>query len=227
MERLYKHDQSPETLGNVIGGVTWAGSNEENRSFHEAFTESLRTVAIPGRDKLHLRQRYIHMVKKYRRLRKSWQRFYWTSKVTVTLGSIIVPALITLDDEFEDRSVRSQAIYYVVFGISLIVSMTNGLQELFAVTKRFFTLATTEEALIQEGWSFLSLSGKYKVFEAHSDAFKAFANRIEKLHAGATNSTMALTREADDHQQDASSALQSNASEGAFSTGPPVIITER
>ena len=121
-----------------------------------------------------------------------------SSRIMITTGSIIIPALLTLDNEISERSTASQAIYYATFGISLMVTITNSLAELMQVSKKFYTYATVKESLSTEGWNFLSLSGKYKNYTDHSECWRKFVNKVEKLNTSAVQSNLILSI----HKQD-------------------------
>ena len=187
-------ERTPSELADyTLDGVPWGGHYQHKRKFELAFQEALRSVPIAGSEKLNIMERYVKLTCQYKWKRKKWKLLSGFARVAVTVGSIIIPALITLDDEIRERSTTSQAIAYTVFSIGLLVSIINGLQELFSATQRFITVGTTEELLVAEGWAFISLSGRYRRYE-HSECWRHFLNRTEKIHAAAVNATMALTR---------------------------------
>ena len=84
-------------------------------------------------------------------------------------------------------------IYYTTFSISLLVTITNSLAELMQISKKFYTYATVKESLTTEGWSFLSLSGKYKHYTDHSECWRKFINKVEKLNTNAIQSNLILS----------------------------------
>lgn len=185
---------------NTLDGVPWNEGGEETRSFVESFTEVLKTCSLTGRSKLILRQRFLNMYLYYENRHKYMNIFHNGSRVVVTVGSIIIPALLTLDNEISDRSTTSQAIYYATFSLSLIVTVTNSISELMQIGKKYYTYATVKENLVNEGWSFLSLSGKYKHYTDHSECWRKFVNKTEKLNSNAVNSNLILsTQKHDDH----------------------------
>ena len=180
-------------LGDVLDGIRWNGNKEDSRPFTDAFTEVLRTCGLTGRAKLIIRQRFLKLYKKYK------DRFFYTSmffnigRITITVGTIIIPALITLDNEISERSAASQAIYYTTFSISVIISITNGLGELMQLSKKYYTYASAKEYLTSEGWSFLSLSGKYKHCSDHAECWRKFIANIETYNSHATLSDLILS----------------------------------
>lgn len=190
----------PENLQLTLDGVDWGGKGQNKRKFPQAFEEALRCVNMTGTQKLAINERFVNVATKYRAGRKRWGVISSVSRVVVTVGSILVPGMVILDDEITERSQASQAIAYVVFGVSLTVSIVNGLQELFSATKRFITLSTTEEMLVTEGWLFIGLSGKYSRFEDHRAGFAYFMNRIEKINSVAVQVTNSLAMRPDEQR---------------------------
>ena len=71
------------------------------------------------------------------------------------------------------------------------------------VSKKYYTYATVKEALVTEGWSFLSLSGKYKNYTDHLECWRKFVNKVEKLNTSAVSSNLILsTQKPDEHSFD-------------------------
>jgi len=197
-----------QSMDNTLDGVQWNGNNEDKRQFPEAFTEVLKTCSLTGRSKLIIRQRFLNMYRYYRKKYKYSNLLHNSSRIIVTIGSIIIPALLTLDNEISNRSVTSQTLYYVTFSVSLAVTLTNSLAELTQISKKYYTYATVKESLVTEGWSFLSLSGKYKIYTDHSECWRKFLNKIEKLNTSAVNSNLILsTHKPDDNIVDHKIAL--------------------
>lgn len=190
-------------MGNTLDGVPWNEGGEDKRDFPVAFTEVLKTCLLTGRSKLIIRERFLNLYRHYRKKHKYTNIFHTSSRVIVSVGSIIIPALLTLDNEISERSLTSQTLYYTTFSISLLVTLTNSLAELMQTSKKYYTYATVKESLVNEGWSFLSLSGKYKDYTDHSECWRKFVHRVEKLNTNAVSSNLILsTQKPDDHISD-------------------------
>lgn len=179
-------------LEDQLDGVTWNGNGEDKREFPLAFTEVLRTVGLTGRTKLIIRQRFLNLYNHYNKKYKTTNFLHNSSRIIITVGSIIIPALLTLDNEISERSQSSQIIYYTTFSISLVVTLTNALTELMQISKKFYNYATTRENLKTEGWLFLSLSGKYKDYSDHTECWRKFVNKVEKFNTQATSAELIL-----------------------------------
>ncbi len=79
-------------------------------------------------------------------------------------------------------------IYWVTWGISLLVTISNGILTLFKIDKKYYFLHTTYEQLQSEGWQFLELTGRYsgilnrhKRIPTHANQFLYFCYAIEKI----------------------------------------------
>lgn len=182
---------------NEVEGVQWFGNNEVIRDFVTNFTEGIRVTDMSGRAKLFIRQRYLNLFSKYDTKYKKSRFTNNTARIIVTIGALLIPALLSVDDEIKERSQASQIIYYTTFSISLIVSLVNALAELMQVSKRFYANATTHQILQQEGWSFLLLRGPYKHYVNHRQCWQRFLYRVEKIHQSAVTSGLLLHRQHD------------------------------
>lgn len=182
---------------NEVEGVQWFGNNEVMRDFVTNFTEGIRVTEMSGRAKLFIRQRYLSLFSKYDKRYKKSRLTNNTARIIVTIGALLIPALLSIDDEIKERSQASQIIYYTTFSVSLIVSLVNALAELMQVSKRFYANATTHQILQQEGWSFLLLRGTYKHYSNHRQCWQRFLYRVEKIHQSAVTSGLLLHRQQD------------------------------
>ena len=107
----------------------------------------------------------------------------------VTVGSLLVPALLSIQSPGSVSSVTSpDTIYWSTWAVSLAVTMSNGILALFKIDKKYFTLNTVLEQLTSEGWQFLELSGRYSGHfgdhihkPTHKNQFVFFCNSVEKI----------------------------------------------
>ena len=85
-------------------------------------------------------------------------------RAVVTVGSITVPALLTLTSDTT----------WLTWAISLAVTICNGVLTLFKIDKKYYSLHTTMHVLETEGWQYVGLAGKYSKPRDHVTA--AFTN---------------------------------------------------
>jgi hypothetical protein len=134
-------------------------------------------------DKHILKSRFLYEVLNYDARRDYTKKYYNGFRFTVTVGSILLPAILSigqmdpdkLPDNFDDIS------YWTAWSISLMVTVSNGFLQLFSLDKNYFEYAITSEQLKTEGWQFLQLSGKYDEYPDHKSAYRPFCKSIELI----------------------------------------------
>ena len=147
--------------------------------------EIIESLELEEYKKLILRKRFLQEVILYDKKSRTAEFFYIFFSLFVTIGSIILPALLSIQqlDYSEDDSVDDlyrQRVYWTTWGISLLVSMFNGILQLFSLGKQYVSYNTTREKLISEGWQYFQLSGDYED-STHEDSFTDFCEEIEKI----------------------------------------------
>ncbi len=179
----------------TVEDVKWTNEDgTREKEFLAVFERTLRVTKMSGRAKLFICSRYGNIFTRYRGKYKRTQCLNNVFRVVISIGALLVPALLTIDDEVNDRSQSSQAIYYTTFGLSLLVSITSTVAELTQLSKRFYANATTNQILQQEGWAFLLLRGRYKYFSSHRECWQDFLWRVERINQRATSSDLMLYR---------------------------------
>lgn len=134
------------------------------------------------RDILHIR--YYPLFKNYQRRCLFYAIIFHLSRFIVTVGSITVPALLSIKISGIDYE-------WITWSISLAVTIFNGILTLFKIDKKYYFLHTTKACLESEGWQYVSLSGKYSKLPAsshdhtatntHEIQFMNFCLSIEKI----------------------------------------------
>jgi hypothetical protein len=107
-------------------------------------------------------------------------RFHWLQGAVV-VASAAVPALIALRElKFVGES---NGLWLSVGAIvaSLIVATFSGLERLFGFGDIWREKRKAAEIIKSEGFSFFELCGSYADFKTHEEAFKQFAENVEKL----------------------------------------------
>ena len=147
--------------------------------------EIIDNLELEDYKKLILRKRFLQQVILYDKKSRHAEFFYIFFSLFVTIGSIILPALLSIQqlDYSEDDSVDEEyrtKVYWTTWGISLLVSIFNGILQLFSLGKQYVSYNTTREKLISEGWQYFQLSGDYED-STHEDSFTDFCEEIEKI----------------------------------------------
>ena len=110
---------------------------------------------------------------------------FHTSRTIITVGSLIVPALLSI--QYTNSSGSNLTIYWTTWVVSLLVTICNGLSTLLKLDKNYYHLHTVREQLISDGWQYAELTGKYSGFHTphrtatHENQFVFFSHSIEKI----------------------------------------------
>lgn len=160
----------------------------------ETFEIALRETTLTPLQKVIFQQRFINVLKSFEKRCIYMSVFFHILRIFVTVGSLIVPALLSI--QYSDTSASSTitdpesfayAIYWATWVISLLVTTSNGIVSVFKVDKKYFFLHTTMEQLKSEGWQYLELSGRYSGFytpkfkPSHDNQFIYFCHAVEKI----------------------------------------------
>ncbi len=109
------------------------------------------------------------------------QKRYYLLRLTAIIGGVIVPSLVSLNISGEGIMA---SIRWLTFFISLLVAISVAVEEFFHYGERWRHYRRTVECLKIEGWKFFQMSGLYKDYKNHAEAYPAFAGRIEDILAG-------------------------------------------
>ncbi|MGF1937798.1 MAG: DUF4231 domain-containing protein [Nostoc sp. ChiQUE02] len=98
-------------------------------------------------------------------------------RMITIIGGVIVPALIG----FQKGNQKWQEIVgWSAFGLSQVVAVSAAVEEFFGHGEKYRSYRNTAEGLKIEGWQFFQMAGPYRQFNAHSDAYTIFAERVEQ-----------------------------------------------
>jgi Protein of unknown function (DUF4231) len=133
--------------------------------------------------------RFCGIIKHYRSRVRLVSCLFNIMRFIVTVGSLLVPALLSIQSPGSVSAVTSSdTIYWSTWAVSLAVTMSNGILALFKIDKKYFTLNTVLEQLTSEGWQYLELSGRYSGHfgdhihkPTHKNQFVFFCNSVEKI----------------------------------------------
>lgn len=146
------------------------------------FSEVIDNLELSTTQKNILKERYVILVEQmcYRAYRISV--IYHVSHAVVTVGSLVVPALLSIQYMTTENQV-----YWVTWVVSLLVTTCNGLLTLFKIDKKYMFLHTNKEHIVSEGWQYAGLSGRYSGFytpgqvPTHANQYIFFSHMIEKI----------------------------------------------
>jgi len=141
----------------------------------------IEQLELGNKEKLAIRSRFLTLFHKYKAESKKYEHLYNFSRVIITFGSISIPSLLTIET-IVDKSIS----FWVVWTLSLAVSILNAYVSLFKIDKNYYSLTALCEQMNSEFWQFNSLCGRYSGFYTHSEPthmnqFIYFMNNIEKI----------------------------------------------
>jgi hypothetical protein len=169
----------------------------------------LNQLTLEGHQRDIFHVRYIPLLRSYEARALLFAIIFHVSRTIVTVGSITVPALLSLQDV--DK--------WLTWSISLAVSICNGILTLFKIDKKYYSLHTTWHVLESEGWQYIALSGKYSHLKnepqqqpTHKNQFSNFCLAIEKIKMSQVEEEYWKTQEIKDKNQHATGPILPTAS---------------
>jgi hypothetical protein len=149
------------------------------------FTEVLKDLPLDPLKKMILTARYTRLVNELEQQTFRISFCFHTSRCIITVGSLIVPALLSI--QYTNGNTSNLSIYWTTWVVSLLVTICNGLSTLLKLDKNYYHLHTVRERLISDGWQYAELTGKYSGTRTphhpptHENQFVFFSHSIEKI----------------------------------------------
>jgi len=145
--------------------------------------------------KIIIKERYVPLLETYERRCFRLAYAYHLARLLITVGSLVVPALLSIQytntgtssTSYSDPDSFSYRIYWATWVLSLLVTTSNGIVSVFKLDKKYYFIHTTYEQLRSEGWQYLGLSGRYGgsltigQVPSHENQFIYFCHMIEKI----------------------------------------------
>lgn len=133
-----------------------------------------------------LKERYRFLLREYRRRSWIYAWMFYIFRITMTVGSLAVPALLSIKTYTTSTSDIETPLYWFTWALSLAVTTSNGLITLFRLDKRYFSIYATTERMRSEMWQYLSLSGRYSghfggMRPTHKNQYVYFFSKLEKI----------------------------------------------
>ena len=147
----------------------------------QALYDIFEKLDIDIQQKIVLQDRYLRVLENFHLRSKKLSVAYYTARIIVTVGSILVPAFLSIQDSCNDRT-----IHWITWVLSLGVTISNGFMTLFKLDKKYYFINTTLEMLHSEGWQYIGLTGRYSAKDSdieatHENQFKIFFRMAEKI----------------------------------------------
>jgi hypothetical protein len=182
-------------------------SNYTDQLKHE-FNTIFATLALSSVQTAFLKSRWLDQVLWMENKSASCRDRHFRLRLVTIVGGVIVPILVTLN---LGNQKAQNALKATTIGISGLVAVTSAVEEFFQYGKRWYSYRRAAESLKAEGWQFFQLSGPYRTYTTHKDAFITFVDHIEDIiqrdvEVYVTQSQQKKTEQKGDDQE--SSSLQ-------------------
>lgn len=148
----------------------------------------LTILSLSDSKKALFKLRYLDILENYKGRAFRYAVAFHTLRVIVGVGSLFVPALLSIQEVNKNQNSDLQVVlYWGTWILSLMVTMSNGMFTLFKVDKKYYFIHTILEQLRSEGWQFLMLTGRYSLYRTidisgtHDNAFALFCHMVEKI----------------------------------------------
>ena len=148
-------------------------------------------ISLSSHNKLVINERFIPMVNHMisQSIRSNF--FYIILQSTITVGSILVPALLSTEEKniitnstHEEDIIYSHNLYWSIWGLSVAVTLSNAIIQLSSLDKKYIVRQIHVSQMKKEGWLFIDKAGDiYEKFKNknHNDFITLFWDRIENL----------------------------------------------
>lgn len=128
------------------------------------FQQALATITLDATQRTIIEERYVHLLDISRARCRRMARLFHLNRSIVTLGSILVPALLSIQHVDIGNAVPTynQGVFWTTWILSLLVTASNGIMTMFKLDKKYYLLHASYEQLKSEGWQYIALTGKYR-----------------------------------------------------------------
>lgn len=155
-----------------------------NHNQIQLIKEAFDVIGIEENQRLIIKHRFTSLLEEYGDRSWRYSISFHSLRITITIGSLIVPAILSV--QFTGTQ-TSLSVYWIVWFLSLIVTISNALLTLLKVDKKYYTINTVFHHIVSEGWLYVELSGKYSGFKTpgeaptHKNQFVYFCHSLEKI----------------------------------------------
>lgn len=140
-------------------------------------SELIEQLELTPLQKQFMKSRWLDQVMWLEGKSKKCQNRYYRLRMVTIIGGVIVPALVSINIGASEI----QVIFgWIAFGLSQAVAISAAVEEFFHYGELYRQYRNTAEVMKMEGWYFLQLSGRYRDFTNHEEAYSTFAETVEQ-----------------------------------------------
>jgi hypothetical protein len=157
---------------------------QHNHNQIQLIKDAFDVIGIDMNQKLIIKHRFTSLLEEYGDRSWRYSISFHTLRMTITIGSLIVPAILSV--QFTGAQ-SSSSVYWIVWFLSLTVTISNAMMTLMKIDKKYYILNTVFHHIVSEGWLYIELSGKYSGFKTpgetptHKNQFIYFCHTLEKI----------------------------------------------
>jgi hypothetical protein len=171
--------------------VSWFWFQSQFKKDYRKTIESISDNELSELNKMLLRKRFIPILKTMELEMKRVSTGFTLFQIVTTLGSIVVPALLSIEDRnfsFNttnlDLERQSHNLYWTTWAISIAVTISNAFNQLLGLEKKYIIRNIHLSQMKKEGWSFLEKSGNVygkDPSKTRNELIYIFWKRVETL----------------------------------------------
>lgn len=171
------------------------------KHFKHSIQDVINDVELPETKKRIIMKRVVKEIVKAEWISTMICTLYYVLRFSVAIGSVLLMALLLLSKLSFATETTSQVLFWLSWSFSVIVNISNEIMYAFGIDKKFYINTLILEKLKSEVWQYIELSGKYKKFHSHEEAYKDFVHRIEKLKIANVIHNLELSEHESSHSQ--------------------------
>ena len=190
--------------------LSWLVNRSKFAKRFKRILDKTEEESLSGYNKLLINERFLPMVNHMISESIRSSVFYVILQSTTTLGSIMVPALLSIEENniiinstAAEDIIYSHNLYWTIWGLSLAVSLSNAIIQLSNLDKKYVMRQIHVSQMKKEGWLFLGKSGniynKYKR-KKHDEFINIFWDRIETFRFDQILNNLAFDRLENENQ---------------------------
>ncbi len=152
---------TPETQAKVVEGIGVSVLNDPSLSLEQ---------------REYLQNRWLHELQWFAKATRRSRRLYVAGSIAAVISGALTACAAGLNVFFDESSIR-----WLLAGLSVISAVSTGLSSRFKDWDNWKRRSMTLERLRSEGRMFQVLVGRYSRFTTKGDAFKPFAEAVERI----------------------------------------------
>jgi hypothetical protein len=151
------------------------------KSFEKGFLRAVNDIPLSSSEKIVLLTRYISETSKMETNYKVSKFFYLLLTNLITIFSVVVASLISLEQMGSISDGGKIAIFWLVWSISISVAVMNKLTYSMNLHRRYILGSAILEKMKSEGWAFLVGIRQYGETQNYSERLAILVERVEKI----------------------------------------------